>query len=431
MSEVEENRGQLGAIASDGRSVPTADHHGVAPDADLIIVKLTSEGAPEHGDQPSEREFNGCITYALRWLDSKLAKSGQPAVALINSGVQLWGPADGTSAVSRAIDGFIDHKPGRIFVIPSGDEGGLLTHAGGTYSSAATTISLWRDLSRSAATTTDLAMWFKGPTVAVTVQFDDDQQPVTVSTDPPQDLDDHNGIRLTAYRLGDELDPRISTSGHHFVNLRLAGHAHAGHISLTGLAPEPGRFDMYSDPGSVTTFADHIVPGRLTDYASTKSAIIVAAYVSTNKWTDIDGREQGDPHDLVGHLWSHSAGGPTRDGRLGVDIAAPGQNVFGTYARHSIYGTNRDWLIQDGQGLYGLQTATSGAAPVVAGAIALMLEMKPDLTSDQVRDLLHQTAVSDANTGTIPKNEWGYGKINVRAAIDRLCELYHPQTCHR
>jgi hypothetical protein len=38
------------------------------------------------------------------WLNTKIGLLGKPVAALINSGVQLWRPIDGTSIVSRTID---------------------------------------------------------------------------------------------------------------------------------------------------------------------------------------------------------------------------------------------------------------------------------------------------------------------------------------
>jgi subtilisin family serine protease len=431
-----------GIAAGNGRSSPGGIHHGVAPEADLIIVKMTSDGAPQHGDQPSEDEFNGCISDALDWLDRKIEEThGEPVVAIINSGVQLWGPTDGTSVVSQKIDALFANKPGRIFVAPSGDEGGLQTHAGGIYGNDATTV----NLSRSNVTggPTELAMWFKGPPVSITVEFDDDHRALMARTDVAKgydiQYDIQNGIYLTVFSPGQELYPRISASGDHFVNVQITGHVGKGRIILKGLTTGAGHFDMYSDtywgsngdpngePRAVTTFADHIVPGRLTDYASTRSAIVIGAYVSTKTWTDIDGNPESISNDVPQQLWKGSAGGPARNGR-GVDVAAPGENVFATYASNSFWATWRWALIQDGGGHYGWQGATSGAAPIAVGAIALMLEMKPDLTSEQVRELLRKTASKDGITEPIP-NEWGSGRIDVRAALDLLCSLYHSPKC--
>jgi subtilisin family serine protease len=413
-----------GIAAGNGRSLAGGIHHGVAREADLIIVKMTSEGALPHGDQPGEDAFNGCISDALDWLDKKAA--GKPVVAVINSGAQLWGPTDGTSVVSRKIDALFANKPGRIFVAPSGDEGGLHTHAGGDYGNDPTIV----NLSRSSETPTEVAMWFKDPPVSITVEFDDDPQKLTARTDVPQDCEMHNGVCLAVFSPGQELDPRVSASGDHFVNMQMTRPAGKGHITLIGLTTKAGYFDIYSDLSAVTTFDDHVVPGRLTDYASTKSAIVIGAYVSTNTWTDIEGNPRSIPDDVPGQLWAGSAGGPTRDHRhQGVDVVAPGENVFATYASHSYWATNKSDLIQDGGGHYGRQSATSGAAPIAVGAIALMLEMKSDLTSDQVRDLLRKTASHDGITVPIPDDDWGYGRIDVRAALDLLCSLYHSPKC--
>jgi hypothetical protein len=58
-----------------------------------------------------------------------------------------------------------------------------------------------------------------------------------------------------------------------------------------------------------------------------------------------------------------SAGGPTRDGRRALDLVAPGETLFATYATNSFWATHSYALIQDGGGYYGWQGATSGASP--------------------------------------------------------------------
>jgi hypothetical protein len=425
-----------GIAAGNGRAYGGGIHLGVAPEADLIIVKLTSEGAPIHDKELAEAEFHGCTSQALDWIDKKIG--GDPAVGLINSGVQLWGPIDGTSIVSRKIDAVFGTRPGRIFVAPSGDEGGRQNHAGGTYSNQPTIVKL----TRSREDQTDLAMWFKGPPLSIDLAFDDDQRPVRARTNNPGEYVG-NGISMWVYGRHKGFYPVTDEgdqfpNGDQFVVVRLTGHATTGRIILqddgpvhTRPRPQPGRaqpkplaikrFDLYSDVDPVTSFSDHLVPGWMTDLASTKSAIVVGAHVSTNTWVDIDGTPWVLDDDVPGRLWKGSAGGPTRAGNKGVDVAAPGGNVFGTYAGNSYWQTLRSRLVQDGGGFYGWQSATSGAAPIVVGAIALMLQMKPDLTSDQVRTLLRSTAISDSDTGPVPNADWGYGKINVRAALDRLC----------
>jgi subtilisin family serine protease len=184
---------------------------------------------------------------------------------------------------------------------------------------------------------------------------------------------------------------------------------------------------------SIVSFLDHVVPGRVTDYAATSSAIVVADYVVRTSYVDIDGITRDLSNEGgVGDLWYRSSGGPTRDGRAPqVDVTAPGQNLFTSSAQNSYWHSLRFNLNQEGGGWYVRFGGTSGSAPIVVGAVALMLQMQPALTANQVRQILQSTAVSDAYTGATPNPTWGYGKLNLLAALDALSPsidsrpLYH------
>lgn len=403
-----------GIAAGNGRAAADGRFAGVAPDADLIIVKVTSDGAPAHDNQPAESAFTACYTQALDWLETKLDALGEPAAVLINSGVQLWGPTDGTSVMSQKLDQMFNNHPGRIYVSPSGDEGGLPTHAGGAYSSAATTVAI----TRSAVTGSQIAIWNSGAAPAtVTITLDDG---TTVGPVAPGGTATSNGVTVTQYLPGQEFFPATSSSGDHFTDIVMTGHATTGHITIQGQSATAGHFDMYSDAAAITAFHDHLVPGRLDDFSSTHAAIVVGASVNSNSWTDVDGVLRSSAGDIVGALWSGSSGGPTRDGRNGIDIVTSGEGVYAAYSTTSYWGSLRFDLVQGGNGYYGRQGATSGAAPIALGAVALMLQFDPTMTSDQARALIHTTATVDGNTGAVPNTSWGYGKINIPALIDRV-----------
>jgi minor extracellular serine protease Vpr len=172
----------------------------------------------------------------------------------------------------------------------------------------------------------------------------------------------------------------------------------------------------------VDTFdAADLATGRLTDWASTKSATTVGAHVLRTNWIDINGNPESDNEGAIGALWNNSAGGPTRDGRLGIAATTPGQNIFATYGTTSYWETFQFNLIQDGGGWYGRQGATSGASPIAVGAAALMLQLNPWLTSAQFRQFVESTATHDSFTGATPNVNWGYGKINILGAIEQMC----------
>jgi len=61
---------------------------------------------------------------------------------------------------------------------------------------------------------------------------------------------------------------------------------------------------------------------------------------------------------------------------------------------------------------------TSGSAPIVVGAIALMLEVNPTLTAAEVKQILRDTAIADEFTSAVPNDQWGYGKLDIIAAVE-------------
>lgn len=62
---------------------------------------------------------------------------------------------------------------------------------------------------------------------------------------------------------------------------------------------------------------------------------------------------------------------------------------------------------------YWFSSGTSFSCPLLAGACALLLQVKPDLTPIQLRELLKSTASQSSN----PNNSYGWGIINLLAAV--------------
>lgn len=63
------------------------------------------------------------------------------------------------------------------------------------------------------------------------------------------------------------------------------------------------------------------------------------------------------------------------------------------------------------------------STPAVAGAIALWLQAKPDLTPSEVRDLLAKTCTHHDPTLDYPNNQYGYGEIDVYHGLLELLGL--------
>ncbi len=80
-----------------------------------------------------------------------------------------------------------------------------------------------------------------------------------------------------------------------------------------------------------------------------------------------------------------------------LDLVAPGVNMVSTYP-----------------GGYAVGDGTSFAAPIISGAVGLLLSLKPNLTPDQVRKVLIYTS-DDVNGESLPGFDYymGYGRANL------------------
>jgi subtilisin family serine protease len=102
--------------------------------------------------------------------------------------------------------------------------------------------------------------------------------------------------------------------------------------------------------------------------------------------------------DSTGVLATFSSRGPTADDRIKPDVTAPGVAV---------------WVVNtQASGGFSRLNGTSFAAPLIAGAAALLREIHPQLTGVEVRDALRRAG----NGASRPDNDRGFGLPDVLAA---------------
>jgi serine protease AprX len=114
---------------------------------------------------------------------------------------------------------------------------------------------------------------------------------------------------------------------------------------------------------------------------------------------------------------SFSSRGPNRDNTVKPDVSAPGKDIVSCRAT----GTN------DGKAIdtyYLSMSGTSMATPMVAGAVADLLQKQPNLTPAEVKSIMEKTA-KPLGSGT-PNNNFGYGRISIINAINYLDGKYTP-----
>ena len=138
-----------------------------------------------------------------------------------------------------------------------------------------------------------------------------------------------------------------------------------------------------------------------------------------------------------------SSMGPTYDGRIKPDVMAPGNNIVSAYnsyyIEHHPQAGDIDWDVEhfsfNGRTYaWNSSSGTSMSCPAVAGAIALWLQAKPELTPEDVKDVLSRTCRHYDESLTYPNNEYGYGEIDVYRGLlyilglDGITDVSHHHT---
>ncbi|HET9234392.1 MAG TPA: S8 family serine peptidase, partial [Candidatus Eisenbacteria bacterium] len=181
-----------------------------------------------------------------------------------------------------------------------------------------------------------------------------------------------------------------------------------------------GYVNVYWDDGTQAENAELI-----SSPASSDSVIAVGAYITKTAWPCIANPGGGcgyiSPPPL-GEIAPFSSPGPRRDGLAKPEISAPGMGIASTLSANasgplfiSPYGEMPGGLRYVSQG-------TSQSSPHVAGAAALLLQRRPNASVRDVSLALMGTARHDSYTGAGYSNDFGYGKLDVAAAV----ELFVP-----
>jgi len=110
---------------------------------------------------------------------------------------------------------------------------------------------------------------------------------------------------------------------------------------------------------------------------------------------------------------SFSAYGTTSDGFGKPDLVAPGKNIVSLAVRNSTLAQEHPANQVDANYFY--MSGTSFSAPIVSGAVALLLQDEPSLTPDQVKYRLKATANKSWTGYNITKAGAGY--LDIYAAV--------------
>lgn len=415
-----------------GSVVGSNPYFGVAPKASLIGVKYSNA--------------DNDLVNGIKWIFSVADSLHMPCVINMSIGTHI-GPHDGTSLIDKAIDKLSGN--GKIIVGAAGNDGDKRAHISLTLTAnetKGTWISPWKGDNGAGKTNTvsHVDIW-GNPGVYYSASFsvldkstmDYHQLQPTVSTSVNKQFAD------TLYWT-DSTKGTIDTVCFYAVAERKSALNNKVHIEAIAVGSNPNMVlgVQITNPNSTAdtinawnvnknSFESFDMTGyfggdsitSINEVGGTANRnITVGAYISKSFQVQWDGSMHGSID--YGHgIPSYSSLGPTIDGRVKPDISAPGCDVVGPLSSE---GDDKDIVIwpdpNTKYGRYSFSGGTSLAAPVVAGVVALMLQVKPTLSPEEAKQIIQTTSLTDEFTGNIaiPNNHWGAGKINALKAIQSL-----------
>ena len=344
------------------------------------------------------------------------------------------GARDGSSDLERAIDRALlsksgDPLPGRAVVVAAGNEAGLRRHARKTLPANGQTTFRFtleefdypngaRAIARPQGNTIvghdRIYIWYSDP-ASVEIKV---TPPSGVAE--PADWTTFGDVRLTS-RVAVSSGTTIPSNGKKLFVITLWAPSMTGEWKIElresggAQAIVDAWVDRIGDPYTYPRFVygDNVMNNTLTCPATAKTAIAVGGYICTP-----------GPGEIQGGLYDQSSRG--LDSAYGVKpqdtrphILAPARRIISANNSSYVDEPRQAVLSRYSEGLqfHALMSGTSQAAPHVTGVIALMFQKNPKLTSPEILKILTATADRRQINIGLPNRDWGYGRLDARAAL--------------
>ena len=437
--------------AGNGRSTNPPKYSGVAPDATLVIVRVTRSD--------SGSIFDPDVVLATRFIFDRADALEMPAVVNLSLGSDFGGH-DGSAALERSLGTFVgDSEPGRAIVVAAGNSAGVYTNISKSYPgpfgihtevhvprASEARVPILTPPVAGGTTRGSVFVWIASrPGDALRVGLDDSDGEV-VPVLAPGDSGSVERGGLTATVLNQESGDSSPIpagvpgavvvldgswpSGETFA-VRLEGHGSASLWVQSEGDLTPGA------NGTGALFPRALKEGTIGIPATGADLIAVGATLNRSSWVDRNGlgvRIESfgslEPKDDSAAFFSGV--GPNALGQIKPDIAAPGAFVIGAmsalvdpelsggkglFAGTATCGEQASCLVVDD--FHAVTSGTSMAAPMAAGAIALLLQKDPTPTQRRLLALL-QAGARRAGGNVPNKQQLGPGVLNVQRSLEAL-----------
>lgn len=428
-----------GTAAGNGGST-NGKYSGVAPEADLIIVKAGDCGG-----------LVRAYIYGAEWIVRTAKNLKRPVVVNQSFGGHLTAH-NGTDSEEQFLNTLTGKGiPGVAFTVSAGNEGRFSLHAAGVFGARKAGQA---DILSSPITLTIPSERTEDKGTMLLGVFDArDDWGVVVKPSGESKLLDKDGKTLwyyvykvqgnINYLLGDGLNKPDWFDKYMQEILTNSELGEKTDLLAIGLAPGSyrlfgfgaskevvnGNFDFYlpnygaGDFGIGTTKT-----GMIGNPGNAANVITVGAYNFRSSWMNSEGKETAF-NLTIGDISDYSNPGGKRrtDGVYKPDITAPATYTISplsqtatpeakTCGGSSLAGSlGNNFVLADK--FHIAWDGTSASSPFTAGVIALMLQKNPNLDAEQIRQILIKTARKGGLIGAVPNPQWGYGMLDPSAAL--------------
>ncbi len=423
-SDPESHGTHVAGIASgSGFLTPGDQYRGVAPDADLVLVRV--------GDAAS------AVTDGINYVFQQAAAAGKPAVVNLSLGSHI-GPHDGTSLMDQAIDNLVG--PGKIVAGAAGNEGGTPLHIYHAFNSDTIRTAVFFENRDAVYNLGQIEHWGSANSdfsIALNVL---DAGLNVIATTPFYTASDNPGIDTLELLGDDTLQYSVTGVGSSALNqkpnlLVVVKIVKKGYIVVLNVTSTNSQVNIWNHGRGIgAAFVGDPQLGYIAGDTkctvgeiggTSKKIITVGAYTTKYTFQNIKG-ETMTSTDSLDRIANFSSRGPTADGRTKPEITAPGEQLVSSVNSFDpSYDENNSQVVmkvEDGSSrwFFAAMQGTSMATPLTTGVIALMLQADPNLGPEQVKQILQESARTDTYTGIISpggSNTWGWGKIDAQKAV--------------
>ncbi len=404
-----------GIAAGNGVGTPGGKGAGVAPEADLAVVKTSLSTAD--------------IVDALEEIFNLAAERSQACVINLSLGIH-FGAHDGSSLFERAIDTLCEER-GRAVVVAAGNDGAARIHASTTLACGQATPVRWTaDVELKPLIVESTLM---GNTwIEVWTQREDDVRVVLRSPNgelftPPHQARASEGRDKFAIEMSRQV---AQYSQDHVTSFGIQTVPEAPWLGGWSILVEEdrskgkhgvqvGAVHAWIASEGTAYFSNGFTRSHLIGMPGTAAAAItVASYSSRNEWRSRDPASPlvNLPAIKIDDISYFSSPGPTRNGQNKPDIAAPGQWVVSALSSAASTGAIPDRL-RVPSAPYAAMQGTSMAAPYVTGAVALLLQRHPTLHWSEVKRRLAASTGEDRFSRACWNERWGHGKLSIERLL--------------